>query len=636
MGDKNFHYILDFLGVQEFDAQRMRCCCPIHAEKTPSFIYSHDRYAFHCFGCGCNVDFLDAYMRGHQATFAEAAQALFEEAGMQHSFGEIGVKTKRQYRYPKPVECTDKTKVYEYLATRRISAWTADYLDIRQDEHGNLVFNYYDLNNTLVMCKYRPSRKVKHGENKNWTQPNADTTPILFNMNRVNPSQPLLITSGELDAAAAIESGYLNAVSIPLGDGNEHWLDECFDFLEQFDEIIVAADNDDSGAKFLRNVTPRLGNWRCRIVEIPPYYERKNGEKIPVKDLNEVLYRFGKAKLLELIVSAKQAEVPEVIDYSDIEDFDISQVDGILTGLPSLDHIVRKLCFGTTVVVTGPAGTGKSSLISQIVGQTLDQGYNAFVYSGELQNPMLKSWIDFILAGQRNIDAYESSTGPYYKLRPDAVRRMKEYYRGRLWIYRDDFSQSASKMLTVMESMVRRNNTKLVVVDNMTSIDLECTDSNKYFKQDEFIRKVIDFSKKFQCLCIIVIHPKKMDELRRMSMFDLQGVVASANLSHYMIALYRPQEKDRLDVNPKTGKKQVPLHGDVVCDVLKNRMTGALGSAELFYDTPSRRFFETEQELDYQYRWDTRSYAGVPLPFPPEQLEDHLDCEVLGEVMESG
>lgn len=634
LGDKNFKIILDALGVQDYDEQRMRCCCPIHSEKTPSFIYSRDRYAFHCFGCGVNVDVLDALMRGQKMTFAEAAQELFRLAGVQHSFGEIGVKTKRQYKYPKPVECSDKSAVYKYLAKRKISPSTVDYLDIRQDHEGNIVFNYYDLNDNLTMVKYRPSRVIKKGENKNWTQHGADTTPLLFNMNRINPAQPLLITSGELDAAAAIEAGYSNAVSIPLGDGNEHWVSECWDFLEQFDEIIIAPDNDESGRKYVKSITPRLGDWRCKVVQVPEYYEKPDGERVKVKDLNEVLFWFGKEKLLEIIVNAKQSEVPEVIDYADIEDFDISQVDGITTGLNALDKIVRKFCFGTTAIITGVAGSGKSSLISQIVGQTLEQGYNAFVYSGELENPMLKNWIDFVLAGQRNLNAKESATGPYYKVKPEAISAMKEYYRGRLWIYRDDFTQSASKMLSVMESMVRRNNTKVVVIDNMTSIDLECTDTNKYFKQDEFIRRVIDFSKKFKCLCIIVIHPKKMDEMRRMSMFDLQGVVSSVNLCHYLISLYRAQEKDHLDKNPKTGKPQTPMRGDVVCDILKNRMTGALGSAELFYDMPSRRFFEDEQSLDFQYKWDTKSYGVTPLPFPPPQLDDNYDSEILGEVKE--
>lgn len=625
---------MEFMGVTEYDTGKMRCCCPIHTEKTPSFIYSHDRYACHCFGCGADIDILDAYMRGKNATFIEAVQMLFYLTGMSYAFGEIGIKSKRQYRYPKEVPKGDRSRVDSYLEKRKISAATSDHLDIRQDEHGNIVFNYYDLNDTLTMVKYRPSRVIHKGENKNWTQPGADTTPLLFNMNRVNPGQPLLITSGELDCAAAIEAGFSNAVSIPLGDGNVHWISECWDFLEQFDEIILCPDNDESGRKYCKEVTPRLGDWRCKVVQIPEYVER-HGEKIPVKDLNEVLYYFGKQKVMEIISDAKQSDVPEVIDYADIEDFDMGQVDGVATELPSVDKLITKFYFGSTAIITGIAGAGKSSFISQIIAQTLEQGYNAFVYSGELENPMLKSWIDYVLAGQRNLVEYRGDSSPYYKVERTALDRMREFYRGRLWIYRDDFSQTTTKMLSVMESMVRRNNAKLCVIDNMTSIDLECNDTNKYFKQDEFIRKIIDFSKKFKCICIVVIHPKKMETMRRMTLFDLQGVVSSVNLAHYVISLYRVQPSDRLTVNPKTGKQQIPIYSDVILDVLKNRLTpGGLGSTELYYDIPSRRFFEDEKSLDVQYKWDRSNYAGIPLPFPPRQLvdEENADAEALGVI----
>lgn len=626
---------MEFLGVKEFDERRHRCCCPVHNEDTPSFIYDSARYTCHCFGCGINIDFIDAYMRGFNATFAEAVQKLFDVAGVQYSFGEIGVKSKRQYKYPKPVECTDKTKVYAYLAKRHISPATADFLDIREDQNGNLVFNYYDLNDTLTTVKYRPSHKIQKGESKNWSQPGADTTPLLYNMNRVNPKQPLLITSGELDCAAAIEAGYSNATSIPFGDQNDHWVSECWDFLEQFDEIIVCADNDESGQKFKRNITPRLGEWRCKIVDVPEYYETPSGTKVKVKDLNEVLVRFGRQKVLDIIVNAKQSEVPEVVDYCDVEDFDMENVDGIYTSLPSVDGLVQKLYFGSTVILTGITGSGKSSFISQIIGQALDQHYNAFIYSGELENPMLKSWIDAVLAGQRNIGCTSTQRGVSYHVSQEAKDAMRAFYKKRLYIYRDDFSQAANKMLSVMETMVRRNNVKLCVIDNMTSIDLECTDANKYFKQDEFIRKVIEFSKKFKCLCVVVLHPKKMDAMRRMSLFDLQGVVTSVNLAHMVFALYRVQDSDRKSVDVKTGKPKEPIKFDVLMDCLKNRFgPGAGKTAGLYYDTPSRRFFEDEKTLDYQYEWDKNDYSGKALPYPPQQLieEELEEEECFGEI----
>ena len=77
-------------------------------------------------------------------TYLEALQKLFEEAKMVVSFGEKGVKTKHQYRYPKEEPINEKENVYSYLAKRCISKQTIDTLDVREDANGNIVFNYYD------------------------------------------------------------------------------------------------------------------------------------------------------------------------------------------------------------------------------------------------------------------------------------------------------------------------------------------------------------------------------------------------------------------------------------------------------------------------------------------------------------
>ena len=132
-------------------------------------------------------------------TYNQACRKLFELAGLPYSFGELGVKTRRQYQYPKEVVCDDKSQVYEYFNKRKISPSTIDYADVRQDDEGNTVFNYYDTNDVLTMVKYRPSRRINKGENKCWCQKGADTTPLLFNMNRINTTVPLLICEGEPD-----------------------------------------------------------------------------------------------------------------------------------------------------------------------------------------------------------------------------------------------------------------------------------------------------------------------------------------------------------------------------------------------------------------------------------------------------
>ena len=634
LGDDNARIIIEELGIFDYDERDMKCCCPFHQEDHASFIYNKKAFNFRCFGaCSRSYDILDVLMYKGM-TYAQACRKLFDLAGMPYSFGELGVKTRRQYQYPKEVICDDKSRVYEYFQKRKISPQTIDYADVRQDSEGNTVFNYYDTNDVLTMVKYRPSRKVKKGENKCWCQKGADTTPLLFNMNRINTTVPLLICEGEPDCLSAIESGFTNAVSVPLGSTNFHWIEENWDFLEQFDSIIICSDNDEAGLKMQKECIYRLGSWRTKVVEVPQFYvDEAANTKYSVNDLNEVLYYYGKEKVMEIILDAKDSPVPGVVDFSDIEDIDLDALDGIPTGLPNLDRYLMKLFYGTLNIVTGINGSGKSSFLNQVICQCLDRDENAYLFSGELPNFQAKNWLNFIFAGQRNVKECQYNDSIFYKVTPEAKRAISEFYRGRLYIRQDGESNKSADLLKSMEDSVRKYGTKLLILDNLTAINLESNDNNKYDKQADFIMDLIAFAVKFNVVVILVVHPHKIDMMRRLSKMDVQGISAIIDLAHRIISLYRVQESDRQGI-PKlngSGWKVKPIKADVIFDILKDRLTGYESrSIETFYDRPSRRFFTTEAELDYQYAWDKRRYT-TPLPFPPQQLvEDDSEDEVFG------
>lgn len=566
-------------------------------------------------------------------TYLQACQKLFDLAGIKYSFGELGVKTKHQYRYPKEVPIGDKSKIYAYFKKRCISPQTLDYADVRQDEEGNIVWNYYDSNDVLTMVKYRPSRKIHKGENKCWCQKNADTSNLLFNMNRINTTAPLLICEGEPDCLSAIEAGFTNTVSVPLGSGNFHWIEENWDWLEQFDSIIVCSDNDEAGQKMQKEVVYRLGSWRTKVVEVPPIFDAENGKKYSINDLNEALYYLGKEKVLEIILNAKDSPVPGVIDFSDIQDVDLDQIDGITTGIRPLDRYLMKLFQGTLNIITGINGAGKSSFINQIICQSLEQDKNVFLFSGELPNFQTKNWLNSVLAGQRHIEERHFQDATYYKVRPEAKREIDEFYRGRLYIYEDGRSNRMTDLLKTMEDSVRKYGTKLLILDNLTAINLECSDDNKYNKQSELIMNLIAFAVKFNVIVLLVVHPHKIDTMRRLNKMDVQGISAIIDLAHRIISLYRVSDKDKQG-EPKlngSGWRVKPIKEDVLIDILKDRMLGYEGrSVGVYYDQPSRRFFTSEEDLDRRYSWDKHPYVGG-LPYPPEQLNDEED-EVFGTV----
>ena len=625
LGDRNAQIIVEELGITDFDEKNMKCCCPFHQEDHASFIYNKKAFNFRCFGsCGRSYDILDVFMyKG--ATYAEACKKLFELAEMPYSFGELGVKTKRHYRYPHEVPCTDKSKVYAYFEQRKISRETLDALDVRQDSEGNVVFNYYDTNDVLTMVKYKPSHKIQHGQAKCWCQQNSDTAPLLFNMNRINVNSPLLICEGEPDCLSAIEAGFKNAVSVPLGSSNLHLIDENLEWLDQFESIIICADNDDAGVKMQKECVPRLGSWRTKVVDIPAIPIGNTGRV--TKDLNEILYVCGKDKVLELILDAKDSPVPSVADLSDVEPTEYEDVDGVTTGLKAIDDELMRLFFGTLTIVSGQPGSGKSSLLTQLACNSLDNDISTWLFSGELPNGVEKSWFNYIFAGPRNItDAISRRGNPYKKISTTTLAEINKTYKGRWHIYRDDYDNTLDKLIASMTDTVRKYGARCLILDNFMCIDTE-TSEEELRSQTDTIKKLIEFAKKYQVAVILVCHPRKMDAGTNVGIYDIAGTSNIVNLAHRTIGLRRVTDAERENAAKYSEKRRQLLKYDVIVTIVKDRMFGRQNiDVGLYYDPASRRFFGDMDEYDRRFSWDKKEYKE-PLPLPPQLLAEERASE---------
>lgn len=586
LGDKNAELIVQALGIDDYDEHNMKCKCVAHVENTASFLYNRKKYSFHCFGCGCSVDLVDAYIKGKGMTFNQAVSQVFKDADMNVPMGEVGIQTKNNYRYPKLTENADMTPVYEYLGSRGISKAVVDYAGLSCDDKGNIELPFYDNNDVLKTVKLRPAHKVEKGKGaKCWLQKDTDHESVLFLQHLANPSEPLLITEGEIDCLAAIESGYKNTVSIPFGCSDMSWIDEQWEFLEQFDSIIVAGDNDVAGRKFNKSVIARLGQWRARAIQYPTSFVKPNGKEVTVSDTNEVMYYYGKEKVLECIMEAINAPIPTVVDFSNVRDYNLDEVGGVTFGIKELDKILMRSFEGSVTTLFAKPASGKTSLVNQLVSETMNDGKSVFLYSQELSNQLQSNWILYSLAGRRNINSFISKEGtPYYRVTPCARKAILEYYKKRLYLYKDGESIDIDDILKTAEMCVRRNGCALVVLDNLTCISCKGCESD-LLRQTEIVRKCVKFALTYNVAVFLVAHSRKTSE--SLGMDDASGSMNIANLSHRMLAMERNTE------------------GGVTVRLTKDRYLGKNGATvQLGFDYPSRRFFTTEEELNRVFDWD--------------------------------
>jgi len=627
--------IAEDLQLKNFDKDNLKASCPFHPnDDNPSFIFNDkpDGLYYHCFGqCDKKYDLIDHFIFFYHMTYINAIKKLFEIAKIEYSFGEQGAKTKtdREYKYPYP-EGELGNEVIEYAKLRKISEETLRQFDIGQDQHGNMVFNYYDTNDVLCMVKYRPAKKVEKGELKYWLQKQKGDSrdvfmPLLFGMNKVDITKPLCITEGEGDTLSVAESGFRNVVSVPNGASKYEWITENWDFLEQFEKIILFFDNDKPGVATRKEVCSRLGHWRTLFVNLPETIE-KDGKEIKVKDANDVLFYFGPEKVLDFINSAQEMPIPDIIDLSKADDFDIESAPGLKTNIDGLDQIIYKFVLGSTVVLTGAKGSGKSSLLNQIfVCNAIEQGMDVFLFSGELSTSVLKSWVELTMAGQENVTMKNKFV---HVIKPEAKKAMKDWYEGKIWIY-DSRDNDVDKVLEKAIAVTRRFGVKVWVIDNLMTLDIHSTnDGDKYECQKKFIVKLSNLAIQYGVLAVLIAHPRKTSELRRLVADDVSGSNDIGNRPEYIIGVHRYSNKEKAGEKNKKGGWVVgkePIKYDVDIDVFKNRPVGFIGNVPLYFSYADYRFYRTPKELWRRYGWskdtsplrtdDPNSHEEIPEGF---------------------
>jgi len=159
------------------------------------------------------------------------------------------------------------SKVFKWFESRGISQKTLDDLMVTEGpeympqtgkSENTIQFNYI-VGDELVNVKYRDGRKnfkLYKGAEK-----------VFYNINSTVGYDTCVITEGEMDVLALHEAGIKNAISVPngatLNSNNLDYLDNCIDYFEDKEKVILAVDNDEPGIALQQELIRRLGAEVC-------------------------------------------------------------------------------------------------------------------------------------------------------------------------------------------------------------------------------------------------------------------------------------------------------------------------------------------------------------------------------------
>ncbi len=610
-GDKAAYIIAEELKIEQWDSKSLKGCCPFHKENTPSFIWNKKENYFKCFGCGKVYSILDHYMFYNKISFIDSVKKLFEITNVTYDNIVYHKNNKdyfKNYKYPKEETNTNRDIVEEYLGKRHISRETLDFANIKQDKNGNIVFEHRDIEGKLLCTKYRPAKPIKKGMTMMWWQKNSSTCPILYGIDKIDITMPLLIVEGHIDRLSCIEAGYLNTVSVPHGAEDLSWIEFNWDVLDNFDTIILWADNDEPGQRMIKEAIIRIGEHRCKIVtpdievenKIKDFYKQYNVD-INKTDANNVLIACGKQEVLNLINNAKEVPIPDVAKLMDCEEFDINKAMVLPTGTKELDSHIYGYVEGSLNVWTGRTGGGKSTYIIQsCINEAINIGEPTFVYSGELTSSQLKNWVILQLAGREHLIEWDNGENKpkTYTVTYAAKKEIEDRYRDLIFIYDSYLVATPDKLLSRMEYMRKKYGVRNFVIDNLMCLELDVVKyGNELNAQKNLIIQFLQFAVRYKAIVHLVAHPRKPNGQIAVDEYDILGSSNIPNLAHRIFSLKRNTDEERQKDKDKF---------DAYVGILKDRILGVSKKyIGLHYDIPSRRLYGSRDDLDKKYSWDT-------------------------------
>jgi twinkle protein len=457
-----------------------------------------------------------------------------------HSYQRKGASEKEYARPVQPdpeyPELADD-KVLKWFETRGISPETlldckvtqgSEYMPQTGKTENAIKFNYF-MGDQLINIKYRDGRKnfkLYKGAEK-----------VFYNINSIVGYDHCIITEGEMDVLALHEAGIPNSISVPngatLNSNNLDYLDNCIDYFEDKEKVILAVDSDEAGQALQSELVRRLGAEVCYLASFDD-----------CKDANEYLLKHGKQKLAERISQSRPVPLENVTTFKDIEDEVTDFVrngfkKGYQVGLENFDDIFSTYT-GQFITVTGIPSSGKSDFVDQmVVGYNRNYGWKTAFASPEnaptylhAHKLMRKTWEGMPTSADIHGDKWNKI----------ADHCNTNYFHIDMERY------TLESVLRKGAELVKRKGIKCLVIDPFNKVrDIDCKteDVNRYTM--EYLTKIEVFAKKFDVLVFVVAHPTKMykdkdGKMEEPTMYNIKGGGEWYDASYHGILVHRDYE----------------------------------------------------------------------------------------------
>lgn len=424
------------------------------------------------------------------------------------------------------------------------------------------VADYYDRSGTKV------GQKVRDAE-KNFTAIGSVKNDLLFGSQLWSGGKKIVITEGEIDclSVAQIQDGKYPVVSLPLGAKSaKKTLAANFEYLDQFEEIILMFDMDEPGREAVEQAAPVLPAGKVKVAFINGY-----------KDANAALQAKDFRAIQDAIWNAVAFVPAGVVSAKSLKDRTReamlkSETEGLLfSSCLTLNAMTMGARAGELVMVTSGSGMGKSTFVRQLL---LEWGRKGKRVGMAMLEEAVEETVQDLIGLDNNVRLRQCK-----ELKEQILRdgRFDEWYDrlfndDKFHLY-DSFAESEEDTLFAkLAYMVDGLDCDVILLDHISIVVSGMDDNSDERKTiDRIMTRLKKFAKTKGVVVVVICHlknpekGKSHEEGRPVSITDLRGSGALRQLSDTIIALERNQQGDTPNV--------------VQLRLLKCRFTGDTGLA---------------------------------------------------------
>lgn len=414
---------------------------------------------------------------------------------------------------------------------------------------------------------------------------------------------------------AEVSDIQLNAVCLATGDWDD--VVKCRPFLEAFPFIVIATPNAIARQELMENLRPRLPA-SCIYVTTEIGWRGCHS-------VTEFISAHGHSQVMDALAGAEELPAFGILDLSQVKQRDMSKVPRTLSRFQRLDQGIGGFFAGALSVWTGKRGAGKSTILSQILLEAVDQGHVVCAYSGELSKEQFRDWAYLQAAGPDHV-VYKSDLLTGKRLAEAdglADKQITEWLHEKFWLFdlEHNTSHDPAAILSQFEYAHMRYGADVFLVDNIMSVDFDERGEKDFYRmQSKFTQMLVTFSKRHRVHTHLVVHPRKSsaDDGHKITADDVSG---SGDITNRADNVFFLTMHTVSDTGADGGKPvQKPL-----LKILKNRDFGARGEIWLDFDKKSRRYFSDRiGDPKRPYGWDPSALQikiqevkadAEPLPF---------------------